>query len=338
MPVHQIHHSMRPLILPFIALLILFLGSCQSKAQKKDDSNKMQLWYTSPANEWLEALPIGNGRLGAMIFGGIKEDQIQLNEESLWAGMPEDPYPENVGKHYATFQQLNLEGNYEEALNYGMEHLAVSPTSIRSYEPLGELHISFDHQKSPENYRRTLDMETGVITSTYTINGKRYLREAFSSAKYNVIFYHFESLDGEPVSSTIRFDREKDIVQSIGEGKTLYVDGQVFDDPDGYDDNVDGSGKTGLHMKFASQITATLDDGSISGNENTLNIENSTGYTVIVSAATDYNLAKLNFDRNIDAKEKALESLKGALETAYNTAKETHIAAQNCFFNMAGIF
>ncbi|WP_339923020.1 glycoside hydrolase family 95 protein [uncultured Cyclobacterium sp.] len=324
---------MRPLILPFIALLILFLGSCQSKAQKKDDSNKMQLWYTSPANEWLEALPIGNGRLGAMIFGGIKEDQIQLNEESLWAGMPEDPYPENVGKHYATFQQLNLEGNYEEALNYGMEHLAVSPTSIRSYEPLGELHISFDHQKSPENYRRTLDMETGVITSTYTINGKRYLREAFSSAKYNVIFYHFESLDGEPVSSTIRFDREKDIVQSIGEGKTLYVDGQVFDDPDGYDDNVDGSGKTGLHMKFASQITATLDDGSISGNENTLNIENSTGYTVIVSAATDYNLAKLNFDRNIDAKEKALESLKGALETAYNTAKETHIAAHSEMFN-----
>ncbi|WP_240477927.1 glycoside hydrolase family 95 protein [Cyclobacterium amurskyense] len=328
---------MRSIILILLINLTLFLGSCQSEAQKANNSKKMQLWYTSPADEWLEALPIGNGRLGAMIFGGVKEEQIQLNEESLWAGMPEDPYPEDVQKHYAAFQQLNMEGKYEEALNYGMKHLAVSPTSIRSYEPLGELHVTFDHKKSPENYRRTLDMETGIVSSTYTIDGKRYLREAFSSDKYDVIFYRFESLDGEPVNSTIRFDREKDIVQSIGEGEILIVDGQVFDDPDGYDDNVDGSGETGLHMKFASQITATLDNGSISGNGNTLKVENSTGYTVIVSAATDYNLAKLNFDRNIDAKDKSLKSLKGALETAYNTAKEAHTAAHSEMFNRVAL-
>ena len=337
MPFHQTQLSMRSIILLLLINLTLFLGSCQSEAQKANNSKKMQLWYTSPANEWLEALPIGNGRLGAMIFGGVKEEQIQLNEESLWAGMPEDPYPEDVQKHYAAFQQLNMEGKYEEALNYGMKHLAVSPTSIRSYEPLGELHITFDHHKSPENYRRTLDMETGIVTSTYTIDGKRYLREAFSSVKYNVIFYRFESLDGEPINSTIRFDREKDIVQNIGEGEILFVDGQVFDDPNGYDDNVDGSGEPGLHMKFASQITATLDNGSISGMENTLKIENSTGYTVIVSAATDYNLAKLNFDRNIDAKDKALKTLVGALETAYNTAKEAHTAAHSEMFNRVAL-
>ena len=337
MPFHQTQLSMRFIIVLLLLNLTLFLGSCQSEARKTNNSKKMQLWYTSPANEWLEALPIGNGRLGAMIFGGVKEEQIQLNEESLWAGMPEDPYPEDVQKHYAAFQQLNMEGKYEEALKYGMEHLAVSPTSIRSYEPLGELHITFDHQKSPENYRRTLDLETGVVISTYTIDGKRYLREAFSSDKYDVIFYRFQSLDGEPVNSTIRFDREKDIVQSIGEGELLIVDGQVFDDPDGYEDNPGGSGETGRHMKFASQITATLDEGSMSGNENTLNIENSTGYTVIVSAATDYNLAKLNFDRNIDAKDKALKSLKGALETAYQTAKDAHTAAHSKMFNRVAL-
>jgi len=337
MPIHQKLHRMRLPILPLLMIITLFLGGCQTEANETDNSKKMELWYTAPASEWLEALPIGNGRLGAMIFGGVKEDLVQLNEESLWAGMPEDPYPEDVRKHYAAFQQLNLEGKYQEALNYGMEHLAVSPTSIRSYEPLGDLHISFDHQKSPENYRRSLDMETGVVTSTYSINGKRFRREAFSSNKYNVIFYRFESLDGEPVNSAIRFDREKDIVQSIDEGQILIIDGQVFDDPDGYEDNVDGSGKTGLHMKFSSQITAALDNGSISGNENTLHLENSTGYTVIVSAATDYNLEALNFDRNINPKNNALKILKEATETTYKTAKEAHISEHSNMFNRVAL-
>ena len=135
MPFHQPQLSMRSIILLLLLNLTLFLVSCQSEAWKTENSKKMQLWYTSPADEWLEALPIGNGRLGAMIFGGVKEEQIQLNEESLWAGMPEDPFPEDVRKHYAAFQQLNMEGKYDEALNYGMKHLAVSPTSIRSGLP-----------------------------------------------------------------------------------------------------------------------------------------------------------------------------------------------------------
>ena len=324
---------MRQLFLLLITSMTPFVGHCQMLGNENSPSSGMELWYTSPADNWLEALPIGNGRLGAMIYGGVQHEQIQLNEESLWAGMPEDPYPEEVGKHYAAFQRLNLEGKYQEALNYGMEHLAVSPTSIRSYEPLGELHISFDHRRTPENYRRSLDMETGLVTVTYSIEGKRFVREAFSSNKYNVIFYRFESLDGVPVSSSIRFDREKDIVQQVGENQILYIDGQVFDDPDGYEENPGGSGETGLHMKFAAQITAAPDNGSISGQENTLNLKNSTGYTVIVSAATDYNLAELNFDRNIDAKDTALKFLKDAAETSYETAKQAHISEHSEMFN-----
>ncbi|WP_291366507.1 glycoside hydrolase family 95 protein [Cyclobacterium sp.] len=324
---------MRLVLLSLLLIIIPLVSEGQAPTHNSNSSDRMELWYTTPGSEWLEALPIGNGRLGAMIYGGLQQEQIQLNEESLWAGMPEDPYPEEVGKHYAEFQRLNLEGKYQEALNYGMEHLAVSPTSIRSYEPLGELHISFDHQGTPENYRRSLDMETGLVTATYSIEGKRFVREAFSSNKHNVIFYRFESLDGVPVSSAIRFDRKKDIVQSIGEEKILFVDGQVYDDPDGYEDNPGGSGEPGLHMKFASQITAALDNGSISGQENTLKIKNSTGYTIILSAATDYNLAELNFDRNIDAKDTALKLLKGAAETTYETAKQVHISEHSEMFN-----
>ncbi|WP_246255307.1 glycoside hydrolase family 95 protein [Cyclobacterium plantarum] len=324
---------MRQLLLLLFISITPLASTCQIAGNEINPSPGMELWYTSPAGDWLEALPIGNGRLGAMIYGGLQEEHIQLNEESLWAGMPEDPYPENVRQHYAEFQRLNLEGNYQEALDYAMEYLSVSPTSIRSYEPLGELHISFDHQKSVDHYRRSLDMETGLVTATYSIAGKRYRREAFSSNEYNVIFYRFESLDGAPVSSTIRFEREKDIFQRVGEEDILFVDGQVFDDADGYDDNVGGSGKPGDHMKFSSQITAVLDNGTIRGNEKTLSIENSTGFTLILSAATDYNLAELNFDRNIDAKDTALKLMREAAEATYETAKQAHISEHSDMFN-----
>ncbi|WP_241684822.1 glycoside hydrolase family 95 protein [Cyclobacterium xiamenense] len=328
---------MRQLLLLLFISLTPFASTCQIAGNLVDASPRMELWYTSPAEDWLEALPIGNGRLGAMVYGGLQEERVQLNEESLWAGMPEDPYPENVRQHYAEFQRLNLDGNYQEALDYAMEYLAVSPTSIRSYEPLGELHISFDHQRSPENYRRSLNMETGLVTATYSIAGKRYRREAFSSNKYNVIFYRFESLDGPPVSSTIRFEREKDIVQRVGDEEILFVDGQVFDDPDGYDDNVGGSGKPGHHMKFSSQITAVLDNGTIRGNEKSLSIENSTGFTLILSAATDYNVAKLNFDRNINAKATALQLLEEAKATRYETAREKHVSEHRDLFNRVSL-
>ncbi|MFO7823032.1 MAG: glycoside hydrolase family 95 protein, partial [Cyclobacterium sp.] len=324
---------MRQLLLLLFISLTPLASTCQIAGNEVDPAPRMELWYTSPAEDWLEALPIGNGRLGAMVYGGLQEERVQLNEESLWAGMPEDPYPANVRQHYAEFQRLNLEGNYQEALDYAMEYLAVSPTSIRSYEPLGELYISFDHQRSPENYRRSLNMETGLVTATYSIAGKRYRREAFSSNKKNVIFYRFESLDGVPVSSTIRIEREKDIVQRVGEEDILFMDGQVFDDPDGYDDNVGGSGKPGHHMKFSSQIAAVLDNGKICGNEKTLTIENSTGFTLILSAATDYNVAKLNFDRNINAKATALQLLEEAKATPYETAREMHVSEHRDMFN-----
>ena len=186
------------------------------------------------------------------------EEHLQLNEESLWAGTPEDPYPENVKAHYAEFQKLNLEGKYEDALAYAMEHLAISPTSIRSYEPLGDLFIGFNHGEKTETYKRILDLETGITKVVYQIKGKKYLRESFISSKYNVIFYKFESIDGAPVESHIRFTRKKDIKQTINNNQ-IQIIGQIFDDANGFDANKGGSGKGGYHMKFASNIAVKTD-------------------------------------------------------------------------------
>ncbi|WP_203226901.1 glycoside hydrolase family 95 protein [Confluentibacter flavum] len=294
---------------------------------------KNELWYNVPASEWFEALPLGNGRLGAMVFGGVKEDHLQLNEESLWAGMPENPYPDNIGKHYTRFQELNLEGKYRVAFDYARENLAISPTSIRSYQPLGDLYLQFDHASKTDEYKRNLDLEKGVSSTKYTIDGNRYLRESFISADYDVIVYHFKSLNDIKTSCKVRFNREDDITKHILENNILEINGQIFDDPNGYDDNPGGSGQGGYHMKFNSHVAFSSTDGNVSFNGNELTIEDATEFTLIVSAATDYNLGKMDFDRGIDAKKNSYQKLQSVVKIPYGDLKSNHVAAHQKIFN-----
>ncbi|MCK4921263.1 MAG: glycoside hydrolase N-terminal domain-containing protein, partial [Bacteroidales bacterium] len=159
-----------------VSIAVTFLMSCNDTRPIGE-----RLWYESPSENWFEALPLGNGRLGAMVYGTVEEEQLQLNEESLWAGCQENPYPENVQEHYAKFQRLNLEAKYEEALDYARKNLVVSPTSFRSYTTLGDLFIKFNHSNS-KNYKRSLNLETGIGSVEYVIDGNKYLRESFISS------------------------------------------------------------------------------------------------------------------------------------------------------------
>lgn len=316
-------------ILSIPILLVLIVTSCNDKPVPQVFSEK--LWYEAPAQDWFEALPLGNGRLGAMVFGGVNEEHLQLNEESLWAGVPENPFPDNVREHYTRFQELNLEGKYKEAYKYAMEHLAVRPSSIRSYEPLGDLFLSFEHRKV-QNYTRNLDLSTGITTITYSANGKRFKRESFISTKYDAIFYRFESLEDEETNCVIHFDRFKDIRQTI-EGNRIVVNGQIFDDPNGYDDNPDGSGKGGYHMKFSTLVGVHTDNGELSAHDGSLVVTQSKSFTLVVSAATDYNLQKLNFDRTIDAQNVAENILNKALVASYDEVKKEHIRTHSAIYD-----
>jgi alpha-L-fucosidase 2 len=313
------------------SILLLFLSAC-SKDNPSETAPDNVLWYQQPAQAWLEALPIGNGKLGAMVHGRPEKEKLQLNEESLWGGSPEDPIPVDAKIHYAKFQQLNLNGEFDKALDYAMENLAISPTSIRSYQTFGELFISFNKYENVENYRRDLNLQTGVSTVQYSINGKRFIRESFISTKYNTIFHHFKSLDNETVTSEINFERETDIKQRI-ENNTLIIDGQIFDDPDGYNDNVGGSGKGGYHMKFAANIFVKNKSGELTSSGNKLIVSNSDEFTVIVSLATDYNLDIMNFDREIDPLSICQQTIQEAVKVDYETVKQEHIAHNSAIMN-----
>ncbi len=323
-----IRSIVKPNLLIFITLILLM--GCNKMPEEQAIREK--LWYKQPAAHWKEALPLGNGRLGAMVHGYLNVERIQLNEESLWAGKPENPYPEDVRKHFEIFQKLNLERKYDEAHEYAMKNLAVRPTSFRSYEPLGDLYLKFGHENAT-NYKRSLNLETGVSNVEYDIEGKRYKRESFISEEYDALFLHVSAIDSQALNCSVWFNRKKDFQVKIIDENMLHVDGQIFDDPDGYDDNPGGSGEGGYHMNFDAHFAVKVEDGKVTTTDNFIVVSGAKEFTLVFTGATDYNLDRLNFDRSVNSEQISKEILNKALKASYKEAKDEHIERHSSVYN-----
>jgi alpha-L-fucosidase 2 len=126
----------------------------------------LTLFYTNAARNWNEALPLGNGRLGAMVFGTPGKERLQLNEESLWAGCPVEAWPPDFPKHLAEVRRLLFAGKKAEAQAYGVAHMTATPTSFRSYEPLADLWLDFGAMENVTGYRRELVLADGIARVT----------------------------------------------------------------------------------------------------------------------------------------------------------------------------
>ena len=168
---------------------------------------KQRLWYLQPAIEWNEALPIGNGRLGAMIFGGIAEEKLQLNEDSVWYGGPRDRNNEDALPHLPVIRELVMNGRLHEAEALAGMAMAGLPESQRHYLPLGDLLISFDRHEMAKNYERELDLEHGVSRASYRIGEIRYTRELFASYPDQAIIMRISADKPGAVSLKARFNR-----------------------------------------------------------------------------------------------------------------------------------
>lgn len=146
------------------------------------------LWYRKPAEAWTEALPVGNGRLGAMVFGGFVREQLQLNESTFWAGGPYQPINPDALPSLAGVRQLIFTGRYAEAEALANRYLMAAPYLQMSYQPVGDIWIEFEHGSGAiENYRRSLDLDRALATTEYDCLGITYRREVFASAADDVI-------------------------------------------------------------------------------------------------------------------------------------------------------
>jgi len=290
------------------------------------------LWYEQPSRNWNEALPVGNGRIGAMVYGAYPNETIQFNEESLWAGCKTES-DADARSSLKIIQQLLLDGEIAKAAALAEEKLVSDPLRIRSYQPVGDVSISYagtiarSRDGITTDYKRQLDMETGIASSTFVLNGVKYTQDVFASAVHDVIVIRIKSEQAGQLSLKIALNRKQDATVGVTGANEITLKGQIVDLPN------KGTSPAGLYMKFAARLYGTNKGGTLTAVNNALFVENADEVVFYLTAATDYNLSLLNFDRNIDPVQKCADILSVVKDKPYETMKSAHIADHAAMFN-----
>ncbi|MCK0156479.1 glycoside hydrolase N-terminal domain-containing protein [Cellulophaga sp. F20128] len=267
-----------------LLLGLVFMPIQESYSQTKSDTPtniqdafENTLWYTAPAKEWIEALPVGNGRLGAMVYGGVINEKIQLNEESVWAGPPIPTGKPGAWTSIEEARKLIFNGQYTEANTLVQDNVLDRRIAPRSYQTLGELNLNFKIEGEAKNYKRALNLDNAITKTSFTVNGITYVREVFSTPIDQVIVVLLTADKPNAISVDLNLDRPADFeVASIGKNK-IKMWGQASH-----------KGKH-LGVKYETQLMAVPKGGKLTSVDGVISIENATSVKLLISAATDYN-------------------------------------------------
>ena len=290
--------------------------------------NSQELWYDKPANIWLEALPIGNSRMGAMIFGGTTTEEIQLNEETFWSGGPHSNNSSSSLQYLNEVRGLILDGREKEAANIINREFIKGPHGMK-YLTLGSLKLNFGHDNAT-NYTRDLDLSNAVSTTSYTHNGVRYTRTAFASIPDGIIVVKIKaSKKGAlsfDMSHTCQFKSDV-ITTSTNDARPLHL-GVM-------DATIEGVDHEGIKAALTAKCkTMVYTDGKVSAKDYQLQITNGTEATLYISAATNF-VSYNDVSGNADAKNKAL--LDAAISKGYNNLLKRSIAEYQKQYNRVSI-
>jgi alpha-L-fucosidase 2 len=300
------------------------------------------LWYRQPAKVWEEALPLGNGRLGAMVFGGVADERIQLNESSLWDGYPLNAANPKSLQALPEVRRLMFEGQNIAAAELAAENMMGTPSGVKPYQSLGELLIDAPGLEGATLYQRTLDLGTAVASVSYVSDGVTYTREAFASAPANVIAIRFTASRAGALSLKMTLKRAKDAtcIASSDDPRTIVMVGQI---------NRKDSAGVQRGMRFAAQASAVSDGGTITNSDGILTIDQATTATVYITGATDYPGLKAIGDllaKDVSGKSYAPDgnpeadcaaSIARAQTLTYQELKNAHVRDYQSYFNRVSL-
>ncbi|WP_258881445.1 glycoside hydrolase family 95 protein [Paenibacillus sp. sptzw28] len=280
----------------------------------------MRLWYKQPAGEWNEALPIGNGRLGAMVFGRAHEELIQLNEDTLWSGFPRDKINYSALEYLETARKQLISKEYAKAQETVERHM-LGPDSD-AYQPLGDLLLRMHGSDEVEDYERELDLETAVTRVSYRCKGVRYIREMFISAVDQVLVVRLEA--DKPGSINASAALETPHLSAVeGAGPQLLVMRGVAPsntEPEVIYDETKG-------IRFEAGLQAHIEDGrcDIAGGREII-VTAANAVTLLLSAATSFNgFAKDPAEGGVDPSIANGKVLAAAGQLGYGQLKERHV-------------
>lgn len=282
----------------------------------------LQLWYREPANEWVQALPVGNGRLGAMVWGGIAHERLQLNEDTLYAGGPYDATSPDALAALPQVRALIFAGRYAEAEALADGKLLSRPLKQMPYQPLGDLLLDFDRADGISEYRRQLDLDTGVVTTTFRSGGALHRREVFVSAQSQCIVVRLSCDRPRAISLRVGIDSPQTGEVTVEQG------GLLFSGRNGSFAGIDGK------LRFALRVLPQIKGGTVSDLRDRLRIEGADEVVLLLTAATSYQ----RFDA-VDGDPLALTaaSLKKADKLDYAALLRAHLADHQRLFRRVAI-
>lgn len=286
------------------------------------------LWYDRSAKIWEEAVPLGNGHLGAMVFGGVSDERIQFNENTLWDGYPQDPNNPDALKALPEVQRLIFEGKNNEAVQLAAKTMMGIPQRVKPYQSLGELWFDTPVAKT-DKYVRSLDLSTGITTTKYTSGGVAYARETFATAVDDVVVVRLTADKKGKINFSASLRREKDAGVSVpsGDAGSLLLSGTIpTKDKDG---NPRG-------MSFAMQVKVVANKGKVKIENNILTVKDADDVTFYIAGATNYagmaNVAKGIGLSSADPSKITAATISKVTPKKYDQIKADHIKDHQSFF------
>ena len=294
--------------------------------QSKRDAAATVLWYSKPAEKWFEALPVGNGRLGAMVFGGTGNERIQLNEQTIWTGGPYDPTHPGGPEALPEIRRLVFAGKYNEAHNLFGEKMMGEPMGNMTYQPLGNLALEFPGHATATEYRRQLDLDTAIAGVSYRVGGVNFQREVFSSPADQIIVVRVAADKPGSVSfvanlagvaSTDPPGDDRFSVETVGPRELVL------------------RGKTGSSMgiegrvRYEGRVRIMNEGGKLLPTEKGLSVEGANAATLIIAAATNF---KRYDDLSGDPAARVQDYLKRAEGKSFNRVRADHVAEHQRLF------
>ncbi|MET0234707.1 MAG: glycoside hydrolase N-terminal domain-containing protein [Kibdelosporangium sp.] len=281
-------------------------------AAEIEAAGDLLLWYDEPAgSDWLRALPVGNGRLGAMVFGNTDTERLQLNEDTVWAGGPHDySNPRGAGS-LAEIRRLVFANQWTQAQDLINQTMLGSPAAQLAYQPVGDLRITLPGT-GVSGYQRSLDLATATTVTTYVANNVRYRREVIASAPDQVIAVRLTAETAGSISFTATFSTPQRATASSPDSTTIALDGRSGDQR-----GIAGS------VRFLALAKAVVEGGSTSSSGGTLRVSNANSVTLLISIGTSY----VSFQNvNGDYQGIARGHLSAAQGTAYDVLRGRHVA------------
>ncbi|MDN3665570.1 glycoside hydrolase family 95 protein [Algibacter miyuki] len=298
------------------------------------NDNQHKLWYDAPAADWNEALPLGNGRLGAMVFGNPVNENIQLNELTLWGGGPHRNDNPNAKEALSEVRNLLFDEKYDEAHRLAEKSFISKVSHGMPYETVGNLRLNFKNQENYTDYYRELDIENAINKTRYTVDGVEYHREMFTSFTDQVIVIKLTANKAGKISFTASMDRpEPAKVSTYTEnGNLLVMTGFGSDNKNKRLPKETPAIKG--EVEFDSRVKIVPSGGALTATNNTLEVKNADSVILYISIATNF----VNYqDVSADAHGRAANYLAKAEQKKYEDLVTDHSSYYQQYFNRVSL-